>query len=111
MTRMIPLKIKDSGIVEIFSDTAVGLTYLHGHAHSHSERIRESQRMIVIPLRVGRNKDRFIIRRPLTLSVHESRIAYAKRGQAIRLGRTLMCSPLRPNPSASNVIRILASHF
>ena len=25
------------------------------------------------------NKDRFIIRRPLTLSVHESRIAYAKR--------------------------------
>jgi len=54
MTRMIPLKIKDSGIVEIFSDTAVGLTYLHGHAHSHIERIRESQRMIVIPLRVGR---------------------------------------------------------
>ena len=40
--------------MEIFSDTAVGLTYLHGHAHSHIERIRESQRMIVIPLRVGR---------------------------------------------------------
>jgi len=54
MTRMIPLKIKDSRIVEIISDTAVGLTYLHGHAHSHIERIRESQRMIVIPLRVGR---------------------------------------------------------
>ena len=40
--------------MEIFSDTAVGLTYLHGHAHSHIERIRESQRMNVIPLRVGR---------------------------------------------------------